>query len=131
MSVPEFDDTGETCLLMMIAHVVVTERTGQNMLVSVLYSIKGFFDSAIKSGLIEASEFRPQLKESAISTTTITAAVRINLPVFFILKYLVPPAVFTYIPYKKINPYILNTYIYVYRKFDSKVKVAKQALSLS
>ena len=110
MSVPEFDDTGETCLLMMIAHVVVTERTGQNMLVSVLYSIKGFFDSAIKSGLIEASEFRPQLKESAISTTTITAAVRINLPVFFILKYLVPPAVFTYIPYKKINPYILNYY---------------------
>lgn len=40
MSVPEFDDTGETRLLMMvIAHVVVTERTGQNMLESVLYSI--------------------------------------------------------------------------------------------
>lgn len=51
MSVPEFDDTGETRLLMMmIAHVVVTERTGQNMLESVPYSIKGFFDSALKSG---------------------------------------------------------------------------------
>ena len=120
---------------MMIAHVVVTERTGQNMLESVLYSIKGFFDSALKSVISlkasEVTELRPQLKESAISTTTTTAAVRINLPVFFILKYLVPSAVFTYIPYKKISPYILNTYIYVYRKFGPKVKVAKQALSLS
>lgn len=42
---------------MMIAHVVVTERTGQNMLESVLYSIKGFFDSALKSVIsLKASE---------------------------------------------------------------------------